>query len=222
MSTLEEATHLPIPEGPWQLDIEPELVEHHDQPVVHQPDSQPARSITPLESTTPPPLHHILEALLFVATEPLSSEHLCGMIRGLAISHLEETIRSMNLHYRRQGRPYVIEKQPAGYRLVLRTPFRFHLEELYGGVKEARFSQLAIETLAIIAYRQPLSQVQVEGIMGQDAGLPLRQLIRRGMVQIEGQDENDQPCYVTTARFLDYFALTKIDDLPRADDLERL
>lgn len=222
MNSLDELTHLPIPEGPWQLDIEPEIEEHHDQAVMQQSDSQQARPIAPLESTTPPPLHHILEALLFVATEPLSSEHLCGMIRGLAISQLEDTIRSMNLHYRRQGRPYAVEKQPAGYRLVLRTPFRFHLEELYGSAREARFSQLAIETLAIIAYRQPLSQVHLEVILGQNAGLPLRQLIRRAMVQIQGQDENNQPCYVTTPRFLDYFALSKIDDLPRADDLERL
>jgi segregation and condensation protein B len=222
MNSLEEATSFPIPEGSWQLDVEPELEDQQDQPAVHLHDAQTSRPSAPLESTTPPPLHHILEALLFVATEPLSSEHLCSMIRGLAISQLEDTIRSMNLHYRRQGRPYAIVKQPAGHRLALRTPFRFHLEELYGSVREARFSQLAIETLAIIAYRQPLSKVQIEGILGQDAGLSLRQLIRRGMVQLQGQDENGHSCYVTTTRFLDYFALTKIDDLPRADDLERL
>lgn len=222
MNSLEESIHPPIPEGLWQLDIEPELEEHQDQPDEQPSRSAVSRSSAPPESTTPPPLHHVLEALLFVASEPLSSEHLCGMIRGLTSNSLEETIRSMNLHYRRQGRPYAIEKQQAGYRLVLRTPFRFHLEELYGSVKEARFSQLAIETLAIIAYRQPLSLLQLEAILGQNAGLPLRQLIRRGMVQIHGQDENDQPCYVTTARFLNYFGLTKIDDLPRADDLERL
>ncbi|HQR06834.1 MAG TPA: SMC-Scp complex subunit ScpB [Gemmatales bacterium] len=222
MNPSEEPTHLPIPDGPWQLDVEPELEERHVQPPVQRLDTQETRRSAPYESTTPPPLHHILEALLFVAHEPLSSGQLCGMIRGLAISHLEDTIRSMNLHYRRQGRPYAIVKQSAGYRLTLRAPFRFHLEELYGSVKEARFSQLAIETLAIIAYRQPLSQVQAEGILGQDAGLPLRQLIKRGMIQIQGQDENNQPKYATTTRFLDYFALAKIDDLPRADDLERL
>lgn len=222
MITLEEAIQLPMPCVSWQLDIEPEDEELHDQPEMHHSDSPVVLPSIPHESTTPPPLHHILESLLFVATEPLSSEHLCGMIRGLAISQLEDTIRLMNQHYRRQGRPYAVILQMTGYRLALRTPFRFHLEELYGSVKEARFSQLAIETLAIVAYRQPLAQLQVEEILGQDAGLPLRQLIRRGMIQIRGQNGNDQPYYVTTTRFLDFFGLTKMDDLPRADDLERL
>ncbi len=222
MNTLDEAQLIAIPGGPWQLDIEAQADEPVEQPEVNQPTTEAAMPSAPVESTTPPPLQHILEALLFVATQPLTAKQLCGMIRGLTASQLEETIRLMNLHYRRQGRPYSIVSQPAGYRLVLRTPFRSHLEELYGSVKEARFSQLAIETLAIIAYRQPLSQEQVEAILGQDAGLPLRQLIRRGMIQISGKDENQQPGYATTARFLDYFALTKIDDLPRADDLERL
>lgn len=222
MSSLEVAPLFPIPEGSWQLDVEPVVEPPLDQPEMQHHRAEAVKSLAPAEAITPPPLHHILEALLFAATAPLSSDHLCGMIRGLAAAHLEDTVRSMNLHYLRQGRPYAIVTQPAGYRLSLRTPFRFHLETLYGSIKEARFSQLAIETLAVIAYRQPLSQFQVEGILGQDAGLPLRQLIRRGMIQIQGKDENDQPCYTTTTRFLDYFALTKIDDLPRADDLERL
>ena len=222
MSTLDEAALVAIPAGSWQLDIEPQADEPVEQAELHPPKVEATRASAPAESTTPPPLQQILEALLFVATEPLTTKHLCSMIRGLTTSQLDETIRLMNLHYRRQGRPYRIVHQSAGFRLVLRTPFRSHLEELYGSVKEARFSQIAIETLAIIAYRQPLSQQQIEAILGQEAGLPLRQLIRRGMIQISGQDENNQPAYVTTARFLDYFALTKIDDLPRADDLERL
>ena len=222
MNTLDEAQLIAIPAGSWQLDIEPQADEPVEPPEEQQTKIETARPSAPAESITPPPLQHILEALLFVATEPLTAKHMCGMIRGLTTSQLEETIRLMNLHYRRQGRPYSILSQPTGYRLFLRTPFRSHLEELYGSVKEARFSQLAIETLAIIAYRQPLSQQQVEAILGKDAGLPLRQLIRRGMIQISGKDENQQPGYVTTARFLDYFSLTKIDDLPRADDLERL
>lgn len=222
MKSLEELTPLSIPEGPWHLDIEPDLENYHTQSAESSSDSQATRSIDPVESITPPPLHHILEALLFVATKPLTAERLCGMIRGLAVSQLEETIRSMNLHYRRQGRPYAVEKQQAGYRLTLRPAFRGFLEDLYGSVKEARFSQLAIEALSIIAYRQPLSQVALEAILGQNAGQPLRQLIRRGMIQIQGHDVDKQPCYITSPRFLEYFGLGRIEDLPRADDLERL
>ncbi|MFT3879413.1 MAG: SMC-Scp complex subunit ScpB [Gemmatales bacterium] len=221
MSTLEDASLVPIPEGAWQLDVDP-VSEEQQLPAEIPADAAPAsRSMSPTEST-PPPLHHILESMLFAATEPLTSEQLCTIIRGLTAGHLEDTLRTLNFRYRRQGRPYAIVTQPTGYRMTLRTPFRFHLESLYGSVKEARFSQLAIETLAIVAYRQPLTQPEVEGILGQDAGLPLRQLVRRGMIQVQTRDNQDQSSYSTTARFLDYFALTKIDDLPRADDLERL
>lgn len=222
MITQEQSVFHPIPEGIWQLDIEPDALEQPCQQVLGEPKLNTAKPTAPSESTTPPPLYRILEALLFAATEKLSSEQLCGIIRGLTSGQLEDSIRSINQQYRRQGRPYSIVTPPNGYRLVLRTPFRFYLEELYGSVKEARFSRLAIETLAIIAYRQPLLQLEIEAILGQDAGLPLRQLIRRGMIQFQGQDANQQTRYVTTARFLEYFALNKIDDLPWADDLERL
>jgi segregation and condensation protein B len=106
--------------------------------------------------------------------------------------------------------------------MTLQPKHRFVLEWLYGGLKEARLSQQAVETLSIIAYRQPLTQFEIEGILGMPCLIPLRQLIRRGMVAVQGYNDKNQSLYVTTQRFLDFFHLTRLEDLPRADDLERL
>jgi segregation and condensation protein B len=222
MNTLDETATLAIPTGSWQLEIEP-VANEPEPPLVDSEEKRPTpKVVEQAPVASPPPVNRILEALLFAAREPLTSEQLCQVIRGLTPTQLDDSIRSINLQYRRQGRPYVIASQTTGYRLILRLPYRLHLESLYGGVKEARFSQVAIESLAIIAYRQPITQTQLEAILGQEAGSPLRQLIRRGMIQVHGADEKKQACYITTARFLEYFSLNKIEDLPLADDLERL
>lgn len=222
MTPFGETTSIPIPSGAWALDVEPVLTEQKEEAIqqeISQGESRPQHEEI---TSTPPPLQRIVEALLFVAASPLSASQFSGIIRGLTPGHLEETIRAMNVQYRRQGRPYTITELENGFRLILRNPYRVHLESLYGGVKEARFSPLAIQTLSIVAYRQPITPAQIEVILGQDSGSPLRQLVRRGMVQIQGKDEQGCSCYVTTPRFLEYFGLTRIEDLPKADDLERL
>lgn len=218
-----------MPAGDWQLDVdqepsawegeasaEPQIgVEstHHQTAALKK--QQPS-------DEAPPPLPRIIEALLFVSSQPLQPDRICTIIRGLSPEFLEDTIRDLNVRYHRQARPYTIVTQKEGYRLTLRTKFRNHLEQLYGGVKEVRLSQTVVETLAVIAYRQPLNQVAIEAILGQDSASAVRQLIRRGMVQIQDKDAENQPLYATTPRFLEFFSLAKVDDLPRADDMERL
>jgi segregation and condensation protein B len=205
----------------WQLDVEP--VEF-----VAEPEPEAAAVTPPLaavereESASPPPLPRLVEAMLFAAHEPLTAEKVGTMIRGLTATLLDETVQTLNQQYRRQQRPYHIQQQGAGYRLMLRSKYRPLLETLYGGLKEARFTQAAIECLSIVAYRQPLSLTDVEAIRGDECGPPLRQLLRRGMVQLTGKSETGDPLYSTTPRFLEFFQLSKPSDLPRADDLERL
>lgn len=210
-----------VPAGAWQLDIEPDplpLVVGEEAPPVQQPKLNETKTI----SETPPPLGRIIEALLFASPQPLSAEKLGGIIRGLSPSLLEETIHEINRRYHRQARPYMIVANSNGYQLLLRGRFRQHLDSLYGGIKEVRLSQILVETLAVVAYRQPLNQLGVEAILGQDCSQSLRQLIRRGLVEIRGKDDENQPLYATTPRFLEFFQLAKVDDLPRADDMERL
>jgi segregation and condensation protein B len=213
------ATYHPPTISDWQLDVEPleEYVEPEDVAANSAAPDAPAADDRP--DDTPPSLARLLEAMLFAALEPLTVERLAGMIRGLTSTQLEEVVGQLNRQYRQQQRPYHIQQQPLGYRLVLRTRYHPLLETL---LKEARFTQAAVECLSIVAYRQPLSLTEIEAIRGDECGQPLKQLIRRGMVQLSGKNEANEPLYQTTQRFLEFFQIGKPGDLPRADDLERL
>ncbi|MFO0813800.1 MAG: SMC-Scp complex subunit ScpB [Gemmatales bacterium] len=216
------ATYQPAMGNDWQLDVDPvdEFVEPTGEAVENTEPATPA--VSTAQDDSPPSLARLLEAMLFAAVEPLTFERLAGMIRGLTVTQLDEVVGQLNRQYRQQQRPYHIQQQPLGYRLVLRTRYRPLLETLYGGLKEARFTQAAIECLSIVAYRQPLSLTEIEAIRGDECGQPLKQLIRRGMVQLSGKNEANEPLYQTTQRFLEFFQISKPGDLPRADDLERL
>jgi segregation and condensation protein B len=210
----------PLP-ADWQLDVEP--VEFVTEPEPEVAEATPSKAVVEREeAASPPPLPRLVEAMLFAAHEPLTAEKAGAMIRGLTTTLLDETVQTLNQQYRRQQRPYHIQQQGAGYRLMLRSKYRPMLETLYGGLKEVRFTQAAIECLSIVAYRQPLSLTDVEAIRGDECGPPLRQLLRRGMVQLSGKSDTGDPLYTTTSRFLEFFQLSKPSDLPRADDLERL
>jgi len=224
MSHLEQdqVAAMPISSEAWQLDVEPQLdTVEAEEAQYHDETPTESVSLRPVDDS-PPPLESILEAMLFAARAPLPVENICKLIRRISPEAVQLAARNLNQQYKSQNRPYTLTHDKHGYRMALHQRYRYILEWLYGGVKEARLSQQAIETLSIIAYRQPLTHLEVEGILGQPCLTPLRQLIRRGMVSVQGYNDEKESLYVTTQRFLEFFQLSKIDDLPRADDLERL
>lgn len=205
----------------WQLDVESPQDIQQDVVAEETHSESVSSSIRP-QDETPPPLPRIIESLCFASHEPITVEKLGKIIRGISAVEVSSIVADLNQHYKKLGCPYYIQLLSNGYRLALRARYRPVLENLFGSVKEVRFSQLAIETLAIVAYRQPISATETEVILGQECTVPLRQLVRRGMVQMQGRNEQQEALYSTTPRFLDFFQLNKVDDLPRADDLERL
>ncbi|MBL8821213.1 MAG: SMC-Scp complex subunit ScpB [Planctomycetia bacterium] len=221
MDEVQVAHETVIPES-WHLDVEPELETVSTTGEQIETATNAERVSLRPEAEAPPSLESILEAVFFAAREPLSVEFICSLIRRIDSHAVLASIRNLNHRYQSQNRPYAIIREKETYRLTLHQRHRHILEWLYGGVKEARLSQQAIETLSIIAYRQPLTHFEIEGILGQPCLTPLRQLIRRGMVSVQGYNDEKESLYVTTQRFLEFFHLSKIDDLPRADDLERL
>jgi segregation and condensation protein B len=98
------------------------------------------------------------------------------------------------------------------------------VEKLYGSVREARLSAAAIDALALVAYRQPVTKQEIDSLRGAESGPLLRQLIRRNLIAIIHRAEADQRevSYGTTPRFLELFNLTSLDDLPRTEDLQIL
>jgi segregation and condensation protein B len=176
------------------------------------------------EPATPPPALRIIEALLFVGGSPLTAKRAREILRGLSAEQLDDAITQLNADYRRQARPYAIHPQGAGWVLTLRPRYRHVIDKLYGGVREARLSTAAIDVLALVAYRQPLTKADVDTMRGADSGALLRQLVRRGLVQImplPGATAREV-AYTTTAKFLEMFSLQSLDDLPKTHDLQQL
>jgi segregation and condensation protein B len=173
----------------------------------------------------PPPLERIVEALLFVGGAPLSVVRACETVRGLTSVQFSESIASLNREYRQQGRPYRIALRDKGYELVLRPAFRTVRERLSGrgagAAREAKLSQPAQDTLALVAYRQPVTRQEVDCLRGADSLALLRQLVRLGLVSVQSGTAGEV-CYSTTMRFLTMFGLRSLDDLPRTQDLQRM
>lgn len=173
---------------------------------------------------TPPPALRIIEALLFVGGAPLTAKRAREILRGLAQEQFDAAVAELNADYRRQNRPYAILPQATGWVLTLKPRFRQVIDKLYGGVREARLSTPAIDVLALVAYRQPVTKADVDTLRGADSAALLRQLLRRGLVQIAPLPGGKarEVVYSTTAKFLDMFGLQTLDDLPKTHDLQTL
>jgi segregation and condensation protein B len=171
--------------------------------------------------SSPPPLLRIVEALLFIGGPPLRADRAGEAVRGLTPEQLNGAVATLNRDYRLQGRPYRIALRAQGYELVLRPRFHAVLERLHGGAREARLSPGALDTLALVAYRQPISRPEVDSLRGADSLALLRQLVRLGLIALQrgGPGEGQ---YGTTTRFLKLFGLRSLDDLPRTQDLQKL
>jgi segregation and condensation protein B len=167
----------------------------------------------------------ILEAMLFVGhplNEPLTAKHVASLMRGVRADEIEEHIHELNAEYLAEQCPYYIASEGSGYRLTLREEFSDIREQFYGKTKEAKLSQAAIDTLSIVAYHQPIGQVEIDAIRSKPSGGLLNQLVRRGLISLERTTEKPRKVlYRTTLRFLELFGLESLDDLPRSQEMER-
>ena len=173
-------------------------------------DDERAAEVTPLT---------ILEAMLFVGHplgEPLTSQQIAGLMRGVRAAEIDELVEELNEGYDRDGSVYRIVSHGAGYRLQLRTEWGPIRDRFYGRVKEARLSQSAVDVLAIVAYQQPVSGEEVDRLRGKPSGGVLSQLVRRDLLRLERPEPKAQPLYQTTARFLDLFGLDNLSELPQS------
>lgn len=165
----------------------------------------------------------ILEAMLFVGNqqnEPLTSARAAELMRGVTPEEIPDLVDELNQRYAARGAPYQIASEGVGYRLVLRRPFHEVRDKFYGRVREARLSQAAVDVLAIVAYRQPITSEEVNKIRGRPSNGVLSQLVRRQLLRIERPGHRQPPSYHTTDRFLELFGLETIEDLPQAEDVD--
>ncbi len=190
-------------------------------PALPEPTSAAER---PPTEPTPPPLVRVIEAILFLGGPALTFDRAAAAVRGLTAAPFTQVLDTLNRDYRRQRRPYAVRVQDGGYVLALRPRFEPVLEKIYGGGREARLSPAAVDVLALVAYRQPATRQEIEGLRGAECAALLRQLVRRGLVAVirRGDAGGKDVCYVTTSRFFKVFGLKSLDDLPQTQDLQLL
>jgi segregation and condensation protein B len=165
-----------------------------------------------------------VEALLFSSEVPLPARRLADLT-GQPRGQILEAVDHLNVHYAETQRSFRIVEIAGGYQMVTTPQFAGVLAELHRERIPARLSQAALETLAIIAFRQPVTRAEIDRIRGVSAsdGV-LRHLLERKVVRIAGRAEAPgRPLlYGTTSEFLGYFGLPSLGDLPRREELEAM
>jgi segregation and condensation protein B len=166
----------------------------------------------------------VLEALLFAADEPLSARRLAAIVEEVTPAEVADLVRELNADYLRESRAFHVQEIAGGYRLVTRSEFAGWIAGLRAAGGSPRLTQAALETLSIVAYKQPVTRAELESIRGVAVEGVLKTLVDRELVRIAGREEGmGRPLlYGTTDYFLEYFGLPSLDALPRPDELEIL
>ena len=162
-----------------------------------------------------------LEATLFMARSPLTTRKL-SQLAGLEDgSQARSMIKELNQRYDHQQRSFQVKNIAGGYQLLTRPQFSKWLRQLEHIGRRSRLSGPAMETLAVVAYRQPIIKSDIEAVRGVSSGEILRQLLEKGLVRIAGRSEElGRPyLYATSKEFLAQFGLGNLDDLPRSERL---
>lgn len=186
----------------------------------------PAPQVDPIPSDEEPEetRRRRVEAVLLIAKEPLPSRRL-AQLTGLADATEARTlIRRLNELYDRKGRAMRVEEVAGGFQMMTRPQFAKWLRRLEHIPDEIRLTPPSLETLAIVAYRQPILRVDLEAIRGVGCGEVLRQLMQRDLVRICGRSEElGRPyLYGTTRKFLQLFGLQTIERLPRSEWVRKI
>ena len=162
-----------------------------------------------------------LEAALFVAREPLTTRRLAKLARLDDGTRARTLIRELRRLQDAAGSAFRVEQIAGGFQLLTRAPFGPWVRRLQEPAAGTRLSPAALETLAIVAYRQPTTRAEIEAIRGVGSEEMLRQLLERDLVAVGGRAEDlGRPhVYVTTRRFLAAFGLARLEELPPLESL---
>ncbi len=182
-------------------------------------------------------LNQIVEALLFASPDPLGVKSISKIVRDVSkrdggdaklakttTADVETAISELNDTYEKDAAAFMLEERASGWKFYTRSDYGEFVRELYPAKKAARLSPPALETLAIVAYRQPLTKAAIEAVRGVSVDGVLQTLIERGLVHIGGRaDLPGRPLlYQTTDSFLDHFGITGVDELPNAAELRQV
>jgi segregation and condensation protein B len=185
-------------------------------------------------------LTQVIEALLFAAQKPLTACELAAAVKGAGgdgdpatagLSEFAKTtepqvaaaLEQLKIEYVQQSRAFQLAEKADGWQLVSDPAYASWVRQLFPAVKPARLTPPSLETLAIVAYRQPITRADIEAVRGVAVDGVLQNLMERGLVKIAGRAEvPGRPLlYETTQFFLEHFGLRNLDELPNAEELRK-
>lgn len=167
------------------------------------------------------PLAKLLEAALFASARPIPVAELVDLDPDSSPAAVRAALDEIRETYDVQGHGVELVELGDGWQILTRSEYAEVIERAQLAVRPHRLSGAALETLAIIAYRQPIGRAEIEGIRGVNVGSILKSLQERGIIDVVGRGEGlGRPLlYGTTSLFLEHFALRHLEELPRADEL---
>jgi segregation and condensation protein B len=180
-------------------------------------------------------LSQVIEALIFAAQKPLAMRELVSAIKAAGgsddllpnefskatESEVAAALEQLKIEYIEQGRAFQLVEKAEGWQMVSDPAYAPWVRQLFPAAKPARLTPPSLETLAIVAYRQPITRADVEAVRGVAVDGVLQSLMERGLVKIAGRAEvPGRPLlYETTQFFLEHFGLRDLDELPNAEEL---
>ena len=167
------------------------------------------------------PLSKLLEAALFASARPVPVDELAALDPDASLSDITAALEEVRAHYDADGHGVELVEIGGGWQILTRSEYTEAIERAQLAARPQRLSAAALESLAIIAYRQPIGRAEIEEIRGVNVGSILKSLHERGLVDVIGRGEGlGRPLlYGTTPLFLEHVALRHLDELPRADEL---
>ena len=189
-----------------------------DKEQVTEEQTDISQSYTNIEPT----VESAIEAVLFASDEPLSAERLANIVET-SVKQVRQHTQNLNDKYQANNNAFRIEQIAGGYQMLTLSPYNYWLKKLLRVRSDSKLSPAALETLAIIAYKQPVIRADIEAIRGVAVGELVRSLMDKGMVKIVGRAEvlGRPMLYGTTKKFLEVFGLNSLKDLPKIEELKK-
>ncbi len=175
-------------------------------------------------------IQDIIEALIFSNPEPVSPQTLKTVLEArmngfdISVDEIDEQVQGLNEIYRTSGRSFGIQKLAGGYSFATKVEFHPWLEHIQHENAFRKITQSALETLAIVAYKQPVTKPEIDHIRGVDSAYVVKQLLEKGLVAVAGRHEGPGRAllYKTSDLFLRHFGLNKLDDLPKPREIDEI
>jgi segregation and condensation protein B len=169
-------------------------------------------------------LKKVLESLLFVSEIPLTPKKITSFVKETTQEEIHQALAALQEEINGMDRSFQVIQIAEGFQLVTRPEFHKWAKELYKVISKTRLSKAALEALAIIAYKQPVTRAEVEAIRGVEVSNLIQSLLEKKMIRILGRAETPgRPLlYATTHEFLIHFGLKDLSDLPKISEIQEL